>query len=184
MRARKTFATPDFQPRVVYGYLAMELTNNNVLRRVRYTFDLDDAEMIRVFGLGGQTVSRAQVSDWLKRDNDEAFVPLDDFGLATFLNGFIIKRRGRREGPQPKAESELTNNIILVKLRIALKLQADDVLELICGHELEFSRHELSALFRKPDHKHYRECLNQVLRNFLDGMQAKYRKSEAASESE
>jgi uncharacterized protein YehS (DUF1456 family) len=161
----------------------MELNNNYVLRRVRYTFDLDDAEMIRVFGLGGQTVSRAHVSDWLKRDNDEAFVHLDDFGLATFLNGFIIKRRGRREGPQPKAESELNNNLILVKLRIALKLQADDVLKLICSDELEFSRHELSALFRKPDHKHYRECLDQVLRNFLDGMQADYRKDVEPSEA-
>lgn len=151
------------------------ITNNNVLRRVRYTFELEDAEMIRVFELGGQKVSRADISDWLKRDDDEAFVALDDLGMATFLNGFIVRQRGRREGPQPVAESELTNNLILVKLRIALKLQADDVLELIRSEELDFSRHELSALFRKPGHKHYRECMDQVLRNFLHGMQAKYR---------
>jgi uncharacterized protein YehS (DUF1456 family) len=153
----------------------MEITNNDVLRRIRYTFDLDDAEMIRVFGLGGQDVTRAQVSDWLKRDEDDAFASLDDLGLATFLNGFIVKLRGRREGPQPKPESELNNNLILVKLRIALNLQADDVLELICSDNVAFSRHELSALFRKPGHKHYRECMDQVLRNFLHGMQARYR---------
>ena len=38
------------------------------------------------------------------------------------------------------------------------------------------SKHELSALFRRPDHKNYRECLDQVLRNFLDGMEKRYRK--------
>ena len=123
----------------------MEINNNDVLRRIRYTFDLDDAEMIRVFGLAGQDVSRAQVSDWLKRDEDEAFATLDDLGLATFLNGFIIRQRGRREGPQPKPESELNNNLILLKLRIALNLQADDVLELIRSDELEFSRHALEV---------------------------------------
>ena len=160
----------------------MEITNNDVLRRVRYTFELDDAEMIRVFGLASQTVTRAEVSDWLKRDDDPAFAPLDDLGLAPFLNGFIIRQRGRREGPQPKPESELTNNLILVKLRIALNLQADDVLELICTDDVDFSRHELSALFRKPGHKHYRECLDQVLRNFLHDMQVRYRPGAAAAE--
>lgn len=160
------------------------ITNNNVLRRVRYTFELEDAEMIRVFELGGQKVSRADISDWLKRDDDEAFVPLDDLGMATFLNGFIVRQRGRREGPQPVAESELTNNLILVKLRIALKLQADDVLELIRSDELDFSRHELSALFRKPGHKHYRECMDQVLRNFLHGMQARFREAPTPASDE
>ena len=157
----------------------MEISTNYVLRRIRYTFDLDDAEMIRVFALGGREVTRAQVSDWLKRDDDEAFEPLDDLGLATFLNGFIVARRGRRDGPQPEPESRLNNNLILRKLRIALKLEADDMLELLCSDQLQFSRHELSALFRKPGHKHYRECMDQALRNFLDGMQARYRPEES-----
>jgi uncharacterized protein YehS (DUF1456 family) len=151
------------------------MNNNDVLRRVRYTFDLDDAEMMRVFGLAGRQISRAQVSDWLKRDEDPAFVPLEDVLLATFLNGFIVKMRGRREGPQPIPESVLNNNIILTKLKIALDIQADEMLELVCSRELTLSRHELSAFFRKPGHKHYRECLDQVLRNFLQGMQDRYR---------
>ena len=158
------------------------MNNNDVLRRVRFTFDLDDAEMIRIFGLAEREVSRAEVSDWLKRDDDPAFQSLEDVSLATFLNGFIVKMRGRREGPQPVPETVLTNNIILVKLKIALNLQADDVLEMICSGELNLSRHELSAFFRKPGHKHYRECLDQVLRNFLQGMQVKYRPTEELPE--
>jgi len=42
-------------------------------------------------------------------------------------------------------------------------------------NEFTLSKHELSALFRRPDHKNYRECLDQVLRNFLDGMEKHYR---------
>jgi hypothetical protein len=36
---------------------------------------------------------------------------------------------------------------------------------------LQISKHELSAFFRKPGHKHYRECKNQMLHNFLKGLQ-------------
>ena len=159
------------------------MNNNDVLRRIRYTFDLDDAEMMRVFGLAERQVTRAQVSDWLKRDEDPAFIPLEDVELATFLNGFIVKFRGRREGPQPVPESVLNNNIVLTKLKIALDIQADEMLKLVCSHELVLSRHELSAFFRKPGHKHYRECLDQVLRNFLQGMQDRYREAPPSPET-
>jgi len=40
---------------------------------------------------------------------------------------------------------------------------------------VHISKHELSAFFRKPGHKHYRECKDQVFRNFLNGVQLKYR---------
>jgi uncharacterized protein YehS (DUF1456 family) len=56
-----------------------------------------------------------------------------------------------------------------------LSLQADDVLELVNRDDFRISKHELSAFFRKPGHKHYRECKDQVLRNFLKGIQLKYR---------
>jgi len=41
--------------------------------------------------------------------------------------------------------------------------------------DLKISKHELSAFFRRPDHKHYRTCKDQILRNFLKGLQLKYR---------
>ena len=52
---------------------------------------------------------------------------------------------------------------------------AEDILELLAKVDLRISKHELSAFFRKPGHKHYRECKDQVLRNFLNGLQLKYR---------
>ncbi len=62
-----------------------------------------------------------------------------------------------------------------MKLKIALNLKADDVLEIMNLADLRISKHELSAFFRRPDHKHYRDCKDQILRNFLHGMQLKYR---------
>ncbi|MDA3837635.1 MAG: DUF1456 family protein [Candidatus Delongbacteria bacterium] len=151
------------------------MLNNDILRRIRYTFDFEDLQMIKIFGLADLEVTRAQVSDWMKKDEDEDYKPINDKTFATFLNGLINFKRGKREGEQPKPEKQLTNNIILMKLKIALNLQSDDILNILSLFDIRISSHELSAFFRKPGHKHYRECKDQILRTFLKGIQLKYR---------
>ncbi len=151
------------------------MLNNDILRRIRYIFDFDDSKMIAIFGLADHQVTRAQISDWLKKDDDPAYQECSDTQLAIFLNGLINDKRGKKEGPQPEPEKRLTNNIIFMKLKIALNLKAEDVLEIMNLADLRMSKHELSAFFRKPGHKHYRDCKNQIFRNFLQGMQLKYR---------
>jgi uncharacterized protein YehS (DUF1456 family) len=148
---------------------------NDILRRIRYAFDFDDSKMIALFGSADYQVTRAQISDWLKKDDDPAFQELSDTQLAIFLNGLINHKRGKKEGPQPVPETRLTNNMIFMKLKIALNLKAEDVLEILALAGLRISKHELSAFFRKPDNKHYRECKDQIVRNFLKGLQLKYR---------
>ena len=151
------------------------MTNNDILRRIRYTFDFSDSKMIALFALTDHEVSREQISNWLKRDDDPAYQNCSDILLATFLNGLIIDRRGKKEGPQPVPEKRLTNNIIFTKLKIALNLKAEDILGILGLNGFRLSKHELSAFFRKPGHKHYRECKDQCLRSFLKGVQLKYR---------
>jgi uncharacterized protein YehS (DUF1456 family) len=151
----------------------VEMTNNDILRRIRYVFDFDDSKMIGIFGLGGQTVTRAEISDWLKKEDDPEYKACQDALFAAFLNGLIIEKRGRKEGSQPPVEERLNNNIVFRKLKIALDLQADEVLEIMKRAGLRLSKHELSAFFRKPGHKHYRECKDQALRSFLKGLQSK-----------
>jgi uncharacterized protein YehS (DUF1456 family) len=151
------------------------MTNNDILRRLRYAFDFGDDKMIALFAEGGREVDRAQVSNWLKKEDDPAHVSCQDIALATFLNGLIIERRGRREGPLPKPEKRLNNNEILTKLRIALSLRSEDLAEIMHLAEYRVSAHELSAFFRKPGHKRYRLCQDQILRNFLRGLQIKIR---------
>jgi uncharacterized protein YehS (DUF1456 family) len=151
------------------------MTNNDVLRRIRYTFNFDDSKMMAIFASAGLEVTRAELSEWLKKDDDPDYKNCGDLQLATFLNGLIIEKRGKKDGPQPVPEKTLNNNIIFRKLKIALNLQAEDVIKMVNNADFRISKHELSAFFRKPGHKHYRECKDQVLRYFLKGMQLKYR---------
>jgi uncharacterized protein YehS (DUF1456 family) len=151
------------------------VTNNDILRRIRYTFDFSDSKMIALFALADHQVTREQISDWMKKDDDPAYQKCSDILLATFLNGLINDKRGKKEGAQPEPEKQLTNNIIFNKLKIALNLKAEDILEILALNGFRLSKHELSAFFRKPGHKHYRACKDQCLRSFLKGVQLKYR---------
>lgn len=151
------------------------MTNNDILRRLRYTFDWSDNDVIRTFKLVDVEVTRAQISDWMKKDDDEAWKSLHDKMFASFLNGFIIEQRGRREGPLPIAEKNLNNNIIFRKLRIALNLKDNDILDILALGLMRISKHELSAFFRKPGQSQYRPCKDQILRKFLKGLQVQKR---------
>lgn len=151
------------------------MTNNDILRRIRYIFDFNDTKVITIFGLADSKVTREQISDWLKKDDDPAYKACSDTQLATFLNGLIIHKRGKKDGPQPKPEKKLNNNIIFRKLKIALNLKEEETLAILELANLKISKHELSAFFRREDHKHYRACKDQILRNFLNGLQLKFR---------
>jgi uncharacterized protein YehS (DUF1456 family) len=131
--------------------------------------------MLAVFAEAGQEVTRAQLSDWLKKDDDPAYEVCGDAMFAIFLNGLIIDRRGKKDGALPEPEQRLNNNIIFRKLKIAFNLQAEDILSILSLANVQISKHELSAFFRRANHKHYRACKDQILRNFLKGLQVKYR---------
>ena len=156
------------------------MNTNDCLRRIRYILDFDDSKMIAVFAEAGQEVTRAQLSDWLKKEDDPAYQVCGDVLFASFLNGLINDRRGKKDGPQPEPEKRLNNNIIFRKLKIAFDLQAEDILSILSLADVTISKHELSAFFRRANHKHYRECKDQVMRNFLKGLQIKYRKENQA----
>lgn len=151
------------------------MTNNDILRRLRYVFDFNDSKMIGLFNLADYPVTREQVSAWLKKDDDPGYLDCSDRELAIFLNGLINKKRGKKDGPQPEPESRLNNNIVFRKLKIALNMKDEDVVAIMELAQFRMSKHELSAFFRKPGHKHYRQCKDQILRNFLKGLQLKYR---------
>ena len=158
------------------------MTNNDILRRLRYTFDLNDAAMLAIFASSTIRIEPEQLKNWLKKDDDPLWVAIEDEALAGFLNGFINEKRGQKEGVQPLAETKLTHNLVFMKLKIALSLQADDVLAILALADFRLSKHELSAFFRKPGHKHYRVCKDQILRNFLNGLQCKFRPGTEALE--
>ncbi|MCH1555433.1 MAG: DUF1456 family protein [Pseudomonadales bacterium] len=153
------------------------MQTNDCLRRLRYILDLNDNRMIRVCAEGGLTVSREVVSRWLKRDDDEDFLLLEDVEFSKFLNGLIVLRRGPSDRQTPPPEEKLSNNAIFRKLKIAFNLDAEAILETLALADFKISKHELSAFFRKVGHRQYRKCKDQILRNFLKGLQIKHYES-------
>ena len=150
------------------------MDNNLILKKLRYAFNLEDDHMIALFEKGDLEVTRAEVSDWLKKEDHPDYKTINDKILATFLNGFIIDKRGKKDGVQPPNEKKLNNNLIFRKLKIALALRDTDIVELFGLVDLDVSKHEINALFRNPSQKQYRECKDQFLRNFIFGLERKY----------
>ncbi len=151
------------------------MKNNDILRRLRYTFDLNDDALMRIFQHANVVATREEICDWLKKDDDPNYKEISDTKMVAFLDGFIVSKRG----PSDKkivSEYLINNNIVLRKLKIALKLQAEDMLEMLKLADFSISKHELSAFFRRIDHKHFRLCNDQILRRFLKGLQIKYKK--------
>ena len=64
----------------------------------------------------------------------------------------------------------MTNNDILKKLRVALKLRDDDIVKILALVDFRTTTSELGAFFRAEDHPNYKEAGDQLLRNFLNGL--------------
>ena len=64
----------------------------------------------------------------------------------------------------------MSNNDIFKKLRVALMLRDDEIVEILKLVDFKISKSEIGAIFRKEDHPKYVECGDQILRNFLNGL--------------
>jgi uncharacterized protein YehS (DUF1456 family) len=154
------------------------MTNNDILRQLRYALNINDSAMIEIFKLADHEIGQSSVTDLLKEEDEEGFALCSDDVLKYFLDGLILYKRGRREmrsGETRKPDSRMTNNAILKKIRIALELKEDDMHFKTGQHNIDISKHELTALFRKEGHRNYKECGDQFLRKFLKGLSIRYR---------
>jgi uncharacterized protein YehS (DUF1456 family) len=153
------------------------MTNNDILRRLRFILNIKDTKIIKILALVNYQVPLPRVVSWLKKDDDADFTECSDKDFMAFLDGLIIEKRGKREDSGPKKPAPvqvMSNNLIFLKLKIAFDLKSDDVLDLMELSKFNISSSELSAFFRKKTHRHYRVCKDQILRKFLKGLQLKY----------
>ncbi|OEZ00060.1 MULTISPECIES: DUF1456 family protein [Stenotrophomonas] len=156
------------------------MINNDVLRSIRYMLDLSDGKIAEICALADPAfvVDKADVPGWLRKEDEEGFVACDDRTLAHFLDGLIVLNRGRDESqPLRPVEKRITNNLVLKKLRVAFELKDVDMHAIFESAGFPVSKPELSALFRQPDHKNFRACGDQLLRNFLKGLTLRVRGS-------
>lgn len=146
------------------------MINNDILRRIRAIFDLNDEKIIATFALTQCDITEADLVNFFKEKDDSAYQAIEDVQFSGFLNGLIIAKRGPSDGPERDNEQELTNNMIFNKVKIALSLKAEEVIAILELAELSLSKYELSAFFRKVDNKHYKDCSDEVLSAFLKGL--------------
>jgi len=154
------------------------MINNDVLRSIRYMLDLGDARVVEITLLADPdfTVEKEDVRAFLKKDEEEGYVPCSDAMLARFLDGLVIHYRGRDESRPPRpVEARITNNVVLKKLRVAFELKDVDMHQAFADAGFPVSKPELYALLRQPGHHNYRACGDQMLRNFLKGLTLRVR---------
>lgn len=153
------------------------MEKNDILRSLRYALDVNESELAKVIALSGYSLDKQDIIALLKKEDEPGFIECDDVVLTAFLNGLIIRYRGPATKPIEKpVQSESTdNNAVLRKLRIAFELKDDDVLDIMTLAGFRVSRPEINALFRRADHKNFRPCGDQFLRNFLKGLSMKMR---------
>lgn len=181
----------------ILGGFAMSMNNNDILIRIRYALDIKDNDMVDIFKLGGIDVAKEDVLKMLTKsknsyydeydDDDTAenddVIKCNDSMLESFLNGFIVFKRGKQEPKpgqpngqaMPAKSKESVNNLLLKKLKIALSLTTEDIIDILEGVGVRITKGELGALLRKEGHKNYKECGDKYARNFLKGLAVKYR---------
>jgi uncharacterized protein YehS (DUF1456 family) len=154
------------------------MTYNDILRRFRYALNINDPTMLEIFRHAGCPMDPAGLKDLLKKEEEQGYVACGSKTLAAFLDGFIIFKRGKQEiaaGQVKRSELPLTNNVILRKLRIALELKEADMLGILKRADTSISKPELSAFFRDTEHKNFKACGDQFLRNFIKGLGIRHR---------
>lgn len=161
------------------------MTNNDILRRLRYALDISNPAMVEIFKLSGCNIEQPTLLKFLKKEDEDEYIECSNPLMTFFLDGLITKNRGRREpvdGKVAKPDTNLTNNTILKKLRIALDFKEEDMIAVMKLADIVISKSELSALFRNKGHKNYKECGDQFLRNFLKGLTIRLRNTDPIEE--
>lgn len=177
---RRNMPKPVTNPEPVFT-TSTSMISNDVLRSVRFMLNVGESTLAEIIGLGGGAITPLQLTAYLKRDDEPGFMLCDATTMGQFLDGLIIHRRGPRPDAQvPERHvtvinNAVTNNTVLKKLRVAFELKEDDLVQMLTSAGFEVSRPELSALFRKPEHRNYRPCGDQFLRNFLKALTTRLR---------
>jgi uncharacterized protein YehS (DUF1456 family) len=158
------------------------MTPNDVLRSIRYMLDLSDVQVVKIAQLVNPEISldTDTIKAMQKREGEAGYEACSDQLLLDFLDGLIVHRRGTREdapavGSENGARSRANNNLILKKLRVAFELKDLDLQQIFNDAGFPLSKAELSALFRQPEHRNFRACGDQILRNFLKGLTMGFR---------
>lgn len=161
------------------------MTNNDILKRIRYAFDFGDFSVLEMTKNGGKEITSLELNAYYMKEEDDGYKNCSNSVLTSFLDGLIIKKRGPRperiqkdSSPEKDPVKKIAvprNNNVMKKLKIALELKDEDIVNIFKNIDYKISKSEINALFRRSNHKNFRECGDQILRNFIQGLAKIYR---------
>ena len=148
------------------------MDNNELLKRLRYALQVDDHVAVRIFKQGGLKATLEDVGKWRLKEEEPEYAGCPNEAISAFLAGYIVERRGVQEGKPvpPPSKAFVENNTVLKLIKIALALRSEDLQTCMETGGASLSVSEVNALLRKPDTRNYRQCGDQVLRQFLNGI--------------
>ena len=153
----------------------MVISTNEILYRIKMSLNLSLEDMLKAYELESYKMEKSHLESLLKRRLDDGFMLCSYEELGVFLDGFVTLKRGPSKTPKNTDEVvELTNNLILKKLRIALEHKEADTEVIFSLADIELTKQQLSSLFRKETHKNFKACSAELLMAFLEGLDEYY----------
>jgi len=142
------------------------MENAIIIKKISDALSLEKEDIKDIYKLEDKDIT----SDNIDKILEEA--TYEDLGL--FLDGLISFKRGKLDTPKKIEDIELTNNLILKKLRVALNLKSSELIIIFSLADIELKMSEINSLFRKEGSKNYRVCSDELLEIFLEGLDEFY----------
>ncbi|HIM94410.1 MAG TPA: DUF1456 family protein [Campylobacterales bacterium] len=148
---------------------------NDILFKIKTALSLDNEAIIKAYTLVEYEMSQERLTDILKKRQDKGYAEATYEELGLFLDGLILLKRGKASTTKDEDEVfELTNNLILKKLRVALELKEAELVILFALAEVTITKRQIGSLFRKEGGKNFKACSDELLLSFLEGLDEFY----------
>ncbi len=149
------------------------MRTNDIFRKLVQSLPLTVEEVQTIFAASDIDLSDKDVANLLKTDYQPGFEAMPEYILMVFMNSLIDQKRGKKIDAEPEIvekHQKISNNDVLKKLRIAFNLHEQDVRDALKLATIELTKSDLSALFRKPGHVHYKACDDGLVLDFIEGL--------------
>lgn len=148
---------------------------NDILYKIKTALSLDNESMLKAYALADYSMSVERLESILKRHQDKGYAEASYEELGVFLDGLVLLKRG----PSPKIANkdeviDLTNNLILKKLRVALELKEAELVIIFALAEVPLTNRQVGSLFRREGSKNFKTCSDELLMAFLEGLDEFY----------
>jgi uncharacterized protein YehS (DUF1456 family) len=148
---------------------------NDILFKIKTALSLSNSEIIEAYKLADFTMSEERVSNIVKRHQDKGYEEATYEELGLFLDGLVVLKRGENSKKVDSDEVvELTNNLILKKLRVAMNLKESELVIIFALAEVTLTKRQIGSLFRKEGGKNFKACSYELLMAFIEGLDEFY----------